>query len=253
MARAPGRPEPLVQRLVDQRVHEAETADPLGRLVQQRRRDRSLQPIQQLALRRVRRAARGARARTSGRSRPRASTPRGPRPRAARRGGSITSRTLSGRPSGAERSTLQRPVASSKSSRPDSTRLRSISPTKNGLPSVSLAISPASASASSSSSWPAASAITSDTSSAPRPSARCARHPRSAAGPPAPRRADDPCPDPSRGRRRSPGAPVLGGRHHVLEQRHRLAVRPVQIVEHEAHRHRRRQLHERPATAEKSR
>ena len=38
----------------------------------------------------------------------------------------------------------------------------------------------------------------------------------------------------------------LGGRHHMLQQRHRLAVRPVQIVEHEAHGHRRRQLHERP-------
>ncbi len=38
----------------------------------------------------------------------------------------------------------------------------------------------------------------------------------------------------------------LGGPHHVLEQRDRLTVRPVQIVEHEAHGHRRRQLHERP-------
>ena len=35
----------------------------------------------------------------------------------------------------------------------------------------------------------------------------------------------------------------LCGRHHVLEQRHRLGIRPMQVVEHEAHGHRRRQFH----------
>ncbi len=53
-ARPASRTESLVQRLVDQCVDEPEAADSPGRLVQQRRGDRSLQPIEQLALRRPR-------------------------------------------------------------------------------------------------------------------------------------------------------------------------------------------------------
>ena len=42
-------PRPSYKRLVDQRVDEAEPADLVGRLVEQRRRDRRLEPIEQLA------------------------------------------------------------------------------------------------------------------------------------------------------------------------------------------------------------
>ena len=82
---------------------------------------------------------------------------------------SITSRTLSGSAMPADLSTLHREVSSSNTMAPDSERPRRISPTKNGLPSVSAAIWAASCSASVSSSCAAIAVMNSATSSGPRP------------------------------------------------------------------------------------
>ena len=207
-----------VQRLVDQRMSERETAQ-AARLTRPAARRRPPPPrwsssrassistarLQQLEIERRARSpppASGPRASHPPAARPGARSPRA-RSRATRRRGAIDAPAPTG--------------LVVEQQRPTPSRLRSTSPTKNGLPSVSAAISPASSTPSWSSSWPAAAARIFATSSAPSP-CKCEPLEHRPPGEDRPARwsADGPCPDRSRDRRRSVGAPCSTARTTCL-------------------------------------
>ena len=132
---APRAAELLVERLADQRVREGEAARGARNFGEDPRAARLVERVEQRVARKARRRPRARAARTRARSPPRRAAPRSPSPRGARDAGRSPRARLRG--CRAPRAARSRPAAALAAQRADSTRWRSTSSAKNGLPSVS--------------------------------------------------------------------------------------------------------------------